>query len=284
MAACETVHRRRLGTGVLHARQGTEPIEVSPTTGYLDHALPIAFAHRGFSLDGLENSMAAFQAAVDLGCHYVETDVHATADGVAIAFHDASLDRVTDTRGRIAELPWSRVRLARIGGVEHVPTLVEVLHTWPDLRVNIDVKSATAIAPTIAVIERERAHDRVLIGSFSGGRRRATLEGLTRPVATSASTGGVASFVLSARLRLPRAGSGTAGVDCLQVPERQGGITVVDERTVALAHERGLQVHVWTINDPADMRRLLDLGVDGLVTDRVDLLRDVLVDRGQWVT
>jgi glycerophosphoryl diester phosphodiesterase len=255
---------------------------VSPTTGYLDHALPLAFAHRGFSLDGLENSMAAFRAAVDLGCHYVETDVHATADGVAIAFHDASLDRVTDTKGKIAELPWSRVRQARIGGVEPVPTLAEVLHTWPDLRVNIDVKSATAIAPTIAVIEREQAHDRVLIGSFSGGRRRAVLDGLTRPVATSASTGGVVSFVLSARLRLPRAGTADR-VDCLQVPERQRGITVVDERTVALAHERGLQVHVWTVNDPVDMRRLLDLGVDGLVTDRADLLRDVLVDRGQWV-
>jgi glycerophosphoryl diester phosphodiesterase len=244
--------------------------------------VPIAFAHRGFSLDGLENSMAAFQAAVDLGYHYVETDVHATADGVAIAFHDASLDRVTDAKGRIAELPWSRVRQARIGGVEHVPTLAEVLHTWPDLRVNIDVKSTPAIAPTVAVIERERAHDRVLVGSFSGGRRRAALDSLTQPVATSASTGGVVSFLVAARLRLPRAGSGRR-VDCLQVPERQGGITVVDERTVALAHERGLQVHVWTINDPADMRRLLDLGVDGLVTDRADLLRDVLVDRGQWL-
>lgn len=253
--------------------------------GYLDGPRPLALAHRGFSRDGLENSMAAFQAAVDLGYSYVETDVHATADGVAIAFHDASLDRVTDRTGRIAELPWSQVRQARIRGREPVPTLAEVLHTWPDLRVNIDVKSAAAITPTIAVIEREAAHDRVLVGSFSGGRRRGVLRELSRPVATSASPGGVVRFLLGTRLRSAMVVAGVArDIDCLQVPERQGRVTVVDRRTVEAAHAHGLQVHVWTVNDPAEMRRLLDLGVDGIVTDRADLLREVLEDRGEWVT
>lgn len=253
--------------------------------GYLDGPRPLALAHRGFSRDGLENSMVAFEAAVDLGFSYVETDVHATADGIAIAFHDASLDRVTDRAGRIAELPWSQVRQARIRGREPVPTLAEVLHTWPDLRVNIDVKSAAAIIPTIAVIEREAAHDRVLVGSFSGGRRRAVLRGLTRPVSTSAGTGGVVRFLLGARLRSRSVVAGVArDVDCLQVPERQGWLTVVDRHTVETAHAHGLQVHVWTVNDPADMHRLLDLGVDGIVTDRADLLREVLVDRGEWRT
>ncbi|MDO8106915.1 glycerophosphodiester phosphodiesterase [Isoptericola sp. b441] len=247
------------------------------TAGYLDHDGPIAFAHRGFSLEGLENSMVAFQAAVDLGYAYVETDVHATADGVAIAFHDASLDRVTDRTGRIAGLSWSQVRQARIGGREPVPTLAEVLHAWPDLRVNIDVKSAGAIAPTVAVIERESAHDRVLVGSFSEGRRRATLEQLSRPVATSASTAGATRFLLGARTRWDGLVARVAGaVDCLQVPERAGRTTVVDARTLEVAHAHGLKVHVWTVNDPADMRRLLDLGVDGLVTDRADLLQEVL--------
>src|SRR5690606_15964268 len=129
--------------------------EVAPVTrpAYLDHPGPIPLSHRGFSTDGLENSMAAFQQAVDLGYRYLETDVHATADGVLLAFHDASLDRVTDLEGEIARLPWSTVSQARIGGVEPVPRLEEVLGTWPQVRVNIDIKSAGAILPLVEVLE-----------------------------------------------------------------------------------------------------------------------------------
>lgn len=251
---------------------------------YLDHPGPLALAHRGFSRAGRENTMAAFQAAVDLGFRYIETDVHATADGVAVAFHDASLARVTDATGLIAELPWATVRRARVGGEEPVPTLAEVLDTWPDVRVNIDVKSAAAIAPTVEVIERAAAHDRVLVGSFSDTRRRAALRALTRPVATSAGTGTVATFVLGARVGAGAvAARAVRHVDCLQVPRRHGRVEVVTPVTVARAHALGTQVHVWTVNEPAEMHRLLDLGVDGIVTDRADLLREVLVDRGQWV-
>ncbi|WP_372592656.1 glycerophosphodiester phosphodiesterase [Actinotalea sp.] len=252
--------------------------------GYFDLGAPIALAHRGFSLDGLENSMVAFQAAVDLGYRYVETDVHATSDGVAVAFHDSSLDRVTDRSGSIAKMPWSQVRRARIGGSEPVPTLAEVLHTWPRLKVNIDVKSAAAIGPTIDVIERESAHERVCLTSFSDARRLATLRGLSRPVATSGGTGVVRRFVLGsltgARGRARKAISEVGG---LQVPESAGPLRVVSSRTIAAAHAAGVQVHVWTVNDPADMHRLLDLGVDGLVSDRADLLREVLVERDEWV-
>ena len=210
--------------------------------------------------------------------------MHATADGVAIAFHDAVLDRVTDARGAIAGLPWSVVRRARVAGTDPVPTLAEVLHTFPGLRVNIDVKSTAAIAPTVAVIEREQAHDRVLITSFADARRRAVLSRLSAPVATSGGTGTVIRFVLGTRLGLGAITDlALAGVDCLQVPARQGSVVVVDRRTLDAAHARGVQVHVWTVNDPPEMHRLLDLGVDGLVTDRADLLKDVLVERGQWV-
>lgn len=250
---------------------------------YLDHR-PMALAHRGFSPDGRENSMAAFAAAVDLGYRVVETDVHATADGVVVAVHDATLDRVTDTTGRIAELPWDRVRRARIGGSEPVPTLEELLGTWPDLRVNLDVKAAQAIPGTIEVIERTASHDRVCVASFSDARRRAVVRGLSRPVVTSGGTGTTARFLAAVT-----SGSASAvrravrQVDCLQVPERVGAIRVVSERTVAAAHEAGAQVHVWTVNDADDMRRLLDLGVDGLISDRADVLREVLLERGQWV-
>ncbi|HWS58202.1 MAG TPA: glycerophosphodiester phosphodiesterase family protein [Actinotalea sp.] len=253
-------------------------------TAYLDHPGPLALAHRGFSLDGQENSMAAFGAAVGLGYRYVETDVHATADGVVVAFHDETLDRVTDATGRVADLRWSVVGAARIGGTEPVPTLADLLGTWPDLRVNIDIKSAAAVGPTAAVVERTAAHDRVCLTSFSDARRRAALRALSRPVATSGGTRTVAGFLGATAVRSERGQARTLrGVDCLQVPERQGRVRVVTAATVAAAHAHGVQVHVWTVNDPADMHRLLDLGVDGLVTDRADLLRDVLRSRSQWV-
>nr|WP_308121766.1 glycerophosphodiester phosphodiesterase [Actinotalea ferrariae] len=255
----------------------------SRATAYLDHPGPIPFAHRGFSPAGLENSMAAFAAAVDLGFRYVETDVHATADGVLVAFHDATLDRVTDGSGRVAELPWATVRRARIGGVEPVPLLEDLLGAWPDLHVNVDVKADAAVGPVVDVLERTRAHDRVCVASFSDARRRAVLRGLSRPVTTSAGNASAAAFRGAAAVRSRRAARRALhDVDCLQLPERHRGIPVVTSASVAAAHAHGVPVHVWTVNDPADMRRLLDLGVDGLVTDRADLLRDVLVERGQW--
>ncbi len=255
-----------------------------PRLPYLDPPGGVAaLAHRGFSLDGRENSLAAFQAAVDLGFGYVETDAHGTSDGVAVALHDATLDRTTDGRGAVAELPWDVVRRARIGGVDPVPRLEDVLGTWPDLRVNIDVKSASGVRPVAEAIERTGAHDRVCVASFSAARRHATLRLLSRPVVTSAATGEVARFLVAHRLRLAvPAAHALRQVDALQVPVAQGRVRVVDAGTVAAAHAAGGVVHVWTVNDPAEMHRLLDLGVDGLVTDRADLLRDVLRRRGTW--
>ncbi|WP_255491781.1 glycerophosphodiester phosphodiesterase family protein [Actinotalea sp. JY-7876] len=251
---------------------------------YLDHPGPLPLAHRGFSPAGLENSMAAFAAAVDLGFRYVETDVHATADGVLVAFHDETLDRVTDGSGRVDRLPSSTVLRARIGGVEPVPRFEDLLGTWPDLRVNVDVKSEGAVAPLAEAVERTRAHDRVCVASFSDARRRAVVRRLSRPVATSAGTRATAAFRAAVAARSAAAvRRALRDVDCLQVPERYGRLRVVTAATVAAAHRAGAQVHVWTVDDPADMHRLLDLGVDGLVTDRADLLRDVLVARGQWV-
>lgn len=245
-----------------------------------------ALAHRGFSHGdaNLENSMAAFAAAVELGYRYVETDAHGTRDGVAVALHDESLDRTTDGSGLVADLPWDQVRTARIGGTEPVPLLADVLGTWADLRVNIDVKGDSGIEPVAAAIEATASHDRVCVTSFSPRRRRATVDRLSRPVATSAGRGEVVGFLAGARLRVPPlVRRALRRVDALQVPVAEDGLTVVDARTVAAAHRAGRYVHVWTVDEPAEMRRLLDLGVDGLVTDRADLLRDVLRDRGLWV-
>lgn len=255
-------------------------------TAYLDHGGPIPLSHKGFSLEGLENSMTAFAAAVDLGFRYLETDVHATSDGVVVPFHDERLEPVTNGFGPVAELPWSTVSRALIRGVEPVPRLEDVLGTWPQLRVNIDIKSPGAVVPLVRVVERTKAHERVCITSFSDRRRLAALRRLGRPVATSAGRTTVTKFVAAAYLR---GGLGEAlvaaalrGVDCLQVPERYGPVPVVTPRSLAAAHGAGVPVHVWTVNDVASMERLLDMGVDGIVTDRADLLKELLIARGTW--
>lgn len=245
-------------------------------------------AHRGFThgRGAPENSLPAFGAAVDLGYRYIETDVHATADEQLIAFHDDRLDRVTDRTGVVADLPWSEVRLAKIAGTEEIPTLDAVFETWPDLRVNIDCKSAAAVQPLIEAIERHRAHERVCIASFSDKRRKVVIAGLSRPVATSGGQSVIARFVIGGRVppwsRIPVGRNALRRVDCLQVPVSAGRVPVVSAASLRRAHEMGVQVHVWTIDDAAQMHELLDLGVDGIMTDRSDILRDVLIQRGEW--
>ena len=227
--------------------------------------------------------MAAFRAAVELGYRYLETDVHTTADGVLLVFHDPSLDRVTDGTGRISRLAAGAVATARIGGLEPIPLFRELASAFPGVRLNLDVKDWSSVPSLAAAIEQHGVHDQVLVASFSDRRRRAVQNRLSRPVAGSAGIVGNALFtvlgpVLPARaIRLA-----LRGVHALQVPVRYGAIRVVTPGFVRRAHRHGLQVHVWTINDPAEMHRLLDLGVDGIVTDRADLLKQVLQDRGQW--
>ncbi|MFE1751991.1 glycerophosphodiester phosphodiesterase [Streptomyces anandii] len=247
---------------------------------YLDHPGPIAFAHRGGTADGVENTVAQFRRAVALGYRYIETDVHATADGRLVAFHDTTLDRVTDGSGRIADLPWEDVRHARVGGREPVPLFEELLETFPEVRWNIDVKAEPALLPLLELIERTGAWGRVCVGSFSEARvvRAQRLAGPR--LATSYGTRGV----LGLRLRswgVPAALRRSAVA--AQVPVSQSGVPVVDPLFLRAAHARGLHVHVWTVNEPKRMHRLLDLGVDGIMTDHIDTLREVMEERGVWV-
>ncbi|MBD0292050.1 MAG: glycerophosphodiester phosphodiesterase [Jiangellaceae bacterium] len=250
-------------------------------TAFLDHPTPLAFAHRGYSPDGFENTFRAFAAAIDLGFRYVETDVRASADGVAVTFHDARLDRLTDRQGRVHDLPWSELRRARIGGYEPIPTLEEVLDAWPELRLNIDVKDPSAVSACARAIDRTRAHDRVCIASFSDRRRRAVLRRLSAPVVTSGGRQTVARFRGASALRLSALVTRLLReVDCLQVPVRVGGVQLVTPRTIAATHATGRHLHVWTVNNADEMERALDLGADGLMSDRAEVLRDVLRRRG----
>jgi glycerophosphoryl diester phosphodiesterase len=247
--------------------------------GFLDSPSPIAFAHRGFAPDGAENSMAAFERAVALGYRYLETDVRVTADGVALAFHDATLDRVTDRQGRIADLPWSVVREARIGGREPIPRLVDLLAAWPDTYLNLDVKADRSIAPTADAIRQTGTLDRVCVGAFSTRRVSAIRHALGPRLCTALGPRAAMRLKVAGLPRIRRAG--LAG-RCAQVPARVGRRAFVDARYLAAARAVGVPVHAWTVNDADEMTRLLDLGVDGIMTDRADLLRDLLVGRGQW--
>lgn len=246
---------------------------------YLDHPGPLPFAHRGGAADGLENTVAAFRRAVALGYRYIETDVHATSDGKLVAFHDATLDRVTDAGGRITDLPWSEVRHARVAGSEPVPLFEDLLESLPEVRWNVDVKAEPALRPLLDLLRRTGAWGRVCVGSFSEARV-ARAQRLAGPrLATSFGTRGAAGL----RLRsygVPAAVRGSAV--CAQVPETHAGIRVVDRRFIRAAHARGLQVHVWTVNDADRMAALLDLGVDGIISDHIETLREVLKDRGAW--
>jgi glycerophosphoryl diester phosphodiesterase len=256
---------------------------------YLDAPTPLALAHRGGAAygpnQGLENTLAAFRRAIDMGYRYVETDVHATSDGRLVAFHDSVLDRVSDTRGAIAALTYDAVREARVAGAEPIPLLAELFEEFPDIRVNIDIKSDAAVAPTIREVLRHRAAERVCVASFSERRLRAARAALGPRVATAAGQVGTALLrftpsLVSRLLHTP--------APVLQIPalHRLGGrtVTLVTPGLVRRAHGLGKQVHVWfhpwSREDAPEMHRLLDLGVDGIVTDHIHVLRDVLADRG----
>lgn len=250
----------------------------APEYAYLDWPGPIPFAHRGGASEVPENTMPAFEHAVGLGYRYVETDVHVTADGVLLAFHDDVLDRVTDASGTIAELPWSAVRNALVDGLEPIPLLEDLLAAWPDLRVNIDPKHDASVDPLIEVLRRTGSADRVCVGAFSDeriARVRAALPG----ICTSLGPNGSLQLGLSAT---GTEGIGDLGAPCAQLPPTYGDVTIVTEELVLEAHRRGMHVHVWTIDEPAEMEALLDLGVDGIMTDRPAVLKEVLEARGQW--
>ena len=221
--------------------------------------------------------MPAFARAVAMGFRYLETDAHVTADGVLVAFHDDVLDRVTDRTGRISELPWAEVSEVRVEG-EPIPRLGDLLDAFPGARINIDPKHDDAVAPLAELLLRMGAVERVGIGSFSD-QRLAELRRRCGPrLCTSLGPRGVA------RLKAAACGVpvGRFAAPCVQVPVHSRGVTIVDERTVAAAHRRDMQVHVWTIDDAPEMHRLIDLGVDGIMTDRPAVLKEVLESRGLW--
>ena len=251
---------------------------------FLDGPTPLAFAHRGGALlpanDGIENTLAAFQNAVDLGYRYLETDVHTSRDGVVYAFHDVMLTRMTGTVSAFRDLDSTDIDTILVGGREPIPRLTDLLETFPGARFNIDVKADDAVDPTLSVLRDAGALDRVCLTSFSADRLHRLRAGAPG-TPTCLSPGEIALLRLAPIPWLQALGWRRGGA-CVQVPVRTRRVTVVTPGFVRRAQSLGLPVHVWTVDDPGEMRSLLDIGVDGLMSDRVDVLRDVLVERGQW--
>ncbi len=256
---------------------------------YLDGPHPRAYAHRGWHVGaGHENTMAGFTRAVAEGFSYLELDVHATSDRVAVVHHDPSLDRTTDGAGPIARHTVAGLAGVRVGGVEPIPLLADVLTAFPDTRFTIELKSAAAVDVTLEVVERTGAWGRVCLGAYEerwlararrlGGPRLLTSMGLSAAVGLRTRAWVDALPAPLSRLpALPHPGG------LAQLPRRLGPLTVVDARLLETAHAAGIEVHVWTVDDPVEMVELLEMGVDGLLSDRPDLLREVLRSRGAWV-
>lgn len=269
-----------------HAHGHTDPVPRLDRSdvAYLDAPTPLPIAHRGGARlpanRGMENSLTAFANAVELGYRYLETDVHASRDGVVFAFHDERLDRVTDRAGAIGELDATEVREARIAGREPVPELAALLEAFPGARFNIDVKSDAAVGPTVDVLRAHDALDRVCLASFSD-RRLHRIRFVEPRIATSLGPAEVALLRFSVLPRFAATGA-RRGAVCVQVPLARYRVPIVTPGFVRRAHAYGLQVHVWTIDDAATMSELLGRGVDGIVTDRPDTLREVLRGRGEW--
>jgi glycerophosphoryl diester phosphodiesterase len=236
-------------------------------------------AHRGLAIDAPENTLLAFAKALAAGATHLETDVHASADGVAILSHDPDLFRLTGRQVRIDQLTTSELARIDLGESQTFVTLAAALDTFPDARFNIDIKAAAAAIPTIEAIRVAHAEHRVLIGSFSNARRLAVVRRLPGAVTSVSSRGAVIATWAAAlgvpaltRLVLRR-------VQAAQLPVRVLGVRTTSRRVIAAYHSAGVEVHIWTINDPAEMVRLLDAGVDGIVSDRADLALAVIASR-----
>lgn len=241
---------------------------------------PVVIAHRGSRDLWPENTMLAFENAVSIGVEHVETDVHVSADGVVHCFHDHTLNRITGEDGLFIDRTAEEIANLDAGhshrGAEgfdfrskqiSIPTFEELVTTFPEVRVVVDLKHDEVVEPFARTVSTLGVGERLIVGSFDDDRIGRFRDLVGGKVATSTGVAESRSWLVASR-----SGRGVDGsASALQVPLQMRGLRIIDEKLVDAAHERGLQVHAWTVNDPAMIRQLLSLGVDGIVTDRPDL-------------
>ena len=254
-------------------------------TSYGDHPGPLAIAHRGGMGLAPENTLAAFGRATSLGVTYLETDVHTTRDGHVVCFHDATLRRVTGHPGRVGDLDLADLRRLRVGGTDQIPTLAEAMATFPAARFAIDLKDEASIAPMARLLRANPGWARrtCVAGAWSRWLRR--LQDEAPGVTTALGWRSLTTLIACSRGGVRPVGLRSTSLATgafAHVPLTLGRLPIHSERVIGRAHELGIRVVVWTVDDAATMRSLLDAGVDGIITDRPDVLREVLVSREQW--
>jgi len=255
-------------------------------TAYFTAPPPRIFGHRGAAGVAPENTLPSFALAAALGASYLELDVHATADGEIVVLHDPLLERTTDGSGPVSQHRWAAVRELDAGyhfthdgrvfpyrgqGVR-IPTLAAVLREFPSHRINIEIKQGEPpiVGAVLDVLRSAASLDRVLLAAEHDDIMRAIRAAVGDRVATSMCVGEVVEFV--GRLQGDDWAGYTPAARALQIPPAHGGIELVTPASVAAAHRLGLEMHVWTINEAAEIERLLDLGVDGVMSDLPGLI------------
>lgn len=249
--------------------------------GFLALPRPRVLAHRGLALEAPENTLLAFAKAIAVGARYIETDVHASHDGHAVIAHDPDLTRVAARAVRVDQLTLADLRRVDLGEGQGFPSLAEALDAFPETRFNIDIKAPDAVTPTVDAIVKAGATDRVLVTSFAEKRRLAALRALPGVVSSSSARRFVPALLAGKTGLSPLLRRALRGLVAVQVPERALGLRVTSQRMIRRLHAAGVEVHVWTVNDPLRMRELLELGVDGLVTDRADLALEIVASLSQ---
>ena len=250
----------------------------NPKFPYLDHDGILPFAHRGGNRRAPENTMAAFADAAQQGFRFLETDVHASRDGAVFAFHDDSLLRMTGEDIAISTLDAADIATITVAGDHAIPRMGELLEVFPDCRFNIDAKAWPVVEPLAGLIRAHAVDASICIGAFSDARILKVCQLVGRPLCHSIGPREATRFRLAALMGL----SAYFSAGCVQFPVNRKGISMVTPATVAHAHKLGLQVHAWTINDESTMHGLIDMGVDGIMTDDCALLKSVLIKRNKW--
>jgi len=247
---------------------------------------PVSFrflAHRGLTvgensqqLD--ENTQSAFARALQVGANYLEVDVRASRDGVVVVCHDADLVRIADRPQKVAELDWAVLEAIPLRNGGKLMSLEQLLSQFGDARINIDIKSLDAAEGTAQAVRRQNAQDRVLISSFSEGRRAATVA-LLPGIATSGSASRLLmtwlAHKLGSKALLRRS---LEGLDALQIPLSRGLLRFDSESFISAVRGFGVEVHYWTINDPKTAKLLRSRGANGIVSDRIDLIVAALAE------
>jgi len=245
----------------------------------------IPFAHRGSCELWPENTLHAFEKAGHYNCRHIETDIRLSRDGEIVIFHDETLERTTNGTGKISDKDWKELQQLdaaynfnpqanfplRSKGIR-IPSLQEAMETFPQMKFNLDLKQAGMEKAVAQLIERNNYHDRVCLASFHGRRIRRCRKMLSKPVEISSGSVGAVFYWFASRIGI----SLSPDISASQVPLRQWNLTFADQKFIQAAHRAGIQVHVWVVNEPGDMQRLIGQGADGIVTDRIDLLNEIL--------